>query len=539
MSDEARTQAAFTPPGAAPKEPPGARHLARRRYEAGVWSVPLALAPSFLLAALLGVPTPLEPLVEAVMQLTPVALANVVLEALGNFARTAALLGAIAICLPVGGLMALAAPDSPIDAPDGQQSDSLALRRARWATVAALALGVSVPLALGSAYAWEAVSALLAGALFLPALVLVRRAQARIVYPIRAAARAGDTSRRAFLRRAAGSVVTVAGAVALGTFDLWSGAIGAVVGRGETLRHLFAFTPPAPRQPGFPLAGEEPEVTPVARFYRISKNEADPQILPAEWSLRVTGAVNRPLTLSYADLLALPRVDAYVTLRCVDNPPAGHLMSNAYWSGVSLAALLERAGAHASAVGLVMRAPDAYDEIVPIAEARGPTALLAYGMNGATLPWKHGGPVRALVPGFYGFKNVKWVEALEVVTTATTGYWARRGWTAKYLHSIARIDVWHARAGGLEVGGVAFTGARGVSAVQVRVDGGAWQLARLNAPALALDAWVQWRVELSLAPGQHQLTARVIDGGGIPQDAASTNIYPDGSTGLHTVTVMV
>lgn len=515
---------------------------AHRRYEAGIWAVPLALAPAFLLAALLGVPTPLEPLGEAVMQLTPVPLANVLLDALGNLARIAALLGAIAICLPVGGLLGLAAPDdrAPI-------SPTVAWRhladdpRARWAAVVALALLVSLPLALGAAYPEEAASALLAGALFAPALWLARRYQARIytIAPVAAGGAPGSTSRREFLRRAAGSAATVAGALALGTFDLWSGAISALVGRGETLRTFFPFRPPAPRAPGFPVAGEVPEVTPIADFYRISKNQVDPQIPPGDWALRVTGQVAHPLRLSYNDLLALPRTDEYVTLRCVDNSPQGHLMSNAYWSGVRLTTLLERAGARADAVALRMRAPDGYDEIVPIAAARDPLAMLAYVMNGETLPRIHGGPVRALVPGFYGFKNVKWVEALEVLVSAPPGFWARHGWSAAEVHSVARIDVWHPMPGGLLVGGVAFASIQGVSAVQLRVDDGPWQAATLHTPALSPATWVQWRIALRLSRGQHRLTARLLDGHGTPQDASTSGAYPNGSTGLHSVTVTV
>ncbi|MGH2515650.1 MAG: molybdopterin-dependent oxidoreductase, partial [Ktedonobacterales bacterium] len=309
------------------------------------------------------------------------------------------------------------------------------------------------------------------------------------------------------------------------------------LGRGEMVRRLFPFLPPGPRQSGFPVAGVEPEVTPVANFYLLSKNDVDPVIVPEEWTLRIDGAVSQPRTLTYGELLALARTDEYVTLRCVNNTVDGQLMSTALWSGVSLAALLRQAGVDTTAAALMLHAPDAYDETVPLEAALSETTLLAYGMNGETLERRHGGPVRLLVPGYFGFKNVKWIEGITVVRRVEPSYWASRGWTAGPLHSVARIDVAQPTPGGLLAAGVAFTGTRGVRAVQVRLDGGAWQPATLNVPALSGMSWVQWRATLPATRGQHQITARVIDGAGMPQDTVARGVFPGGATGLDTVKV--
>jgi DMSO/TMAO reductase YedYZ molybdopterin-dependent catalytic subunit len=341
------------------------------------------------------------------------------------------------------------------------------------------------------------------------------------------------------LRGLVGSGLTVAACLGLGAYDAWAGALGSLLGRGEVARTLFPFTPPRPRAPGFPVAGMEPEVTPAAHFYLLSKNDVDPVVEPSSWYLRVTGAVDRPIELSYADLTGMPRADEYLTLRCVNNPPGGHLMSTAYWSGVPLATLLTHAGAHANAVAVKLHAPDGYDEIVPLAAAMGPGALLAYGMNGETLPRRHGGPARALIPGYFGFKNVKWVEAITVLTSVEQGYWARRGWTAEQIHSVARIDTSRRTANGMLVAGVAFGGASGVSAVQARVDDGPWQSAILNTPPLSTMSWVQWRVELPMGAGSHTITARMVDGQGAPQIETSSNPQPGGATGLDSVRVEV
>jgi DMSO/TMAO reductase YedYZ molybdopterin-dependent catalytic subunit len=336
------------------------------------------------------------------------------------------------------------------------------------------------------------------------------------------------------------SGVTLASFALLGSFNAWAGLLGDALGHPETPRRLFPFTPPAARAPGFPVAGIEPEVTPAASFYIVSKNAAAPIINPADWALRISGLVDTPLTLTYSQLLAqAPRVDEYVTLRCVDSLPSSHLMSNALWSGVSLAALLRRAGPRAGAEVALIHAPDGYAETLPLASALDPTALLAYGMNGETLARRHGGPVRLLAPGAFGFKNVKWVTEIELAADAR-GYWAARGWTAALAHSVARIDVCRAQgAGAVLLAGVAYAGASGVAAVELRLDAGAWSkpaLVEIN-PPLAPMAWAQWRATLPLASGRHTIAARVIDAAGRIQPPGDGQIFPNGATGYDSVEV--
>lgn len=521
----------------------GAKVVAARyprgwRFGAGAWACLLALGGGFALAALAQVPPPLEPLTEAIMQATPVTLANALLTSLGELARPLALIGAAALCLPLAGLVALAAP--PEQTPDaGRRGAWLA----RWALVAGLALALVAPLALLAVYPLAALAAWLVGALFAPSLWLTRPWYVRLTQSDAQSGveTGGDPlSRRAALRRLADSGVVVAGFTLLGSFNAWAGAIGGALGRSDTIRRLFRFTPPAPRAPGFPVAGVEPEVTPATSFYLVSKNAVDPVLDPTVWLLRITGLVEAPLTLTYEQVLALPRVDEYVTLRCVDSLPGSHLMSNAYWSGASLAALLRRAGVRSGAGVAVIHAPDGYQETLPLAAALDPTALLAYGMNGETLARRHGGPARLLAPGYFGFKNVKWVTEIELAPATAKGYWAERGWTAAQVHSVARIDVWRAVAGGALLAGVAYAGANGVAAVQLQVDGGPWSaagLVELNAPPLAPMAWAQWRATLPLAPGKHTITARMIDGAGRIQPPGDGQIFPSGAMGYHSIEI--
>jgi hypothetical protein len=276
----------------------------------------------------------------------------------------------------------------------------------------------------------------------------------------------------------------------------------------------------------------------VPHFYVNSKNTTDPIQLAENWALRITGLVDNPLTLSYSQLLSLPRTDLYATLRCVDNPIDGHLMSTALWSGVRISTLLSLARPMANANTIVFHAADEYDEPFAFADLSPEAALLAYAMNGETLTQSHGAPVRALLPGWYGFRNIKWLQELELTTQHVGGFWEHTGWTAGKVHPVARIDVVQVlNSLSVQVAGVAFGGPGGISEVQVRVDSGPWLATKLNIPALSSYTWVQWRVVLTAAAKQFHLTARLIDRDGAPQDMQAQSVYPGGSSGLHTVEV--
>jgi hypothetical protein len=106
------------------------------------------------------------------------------------------------------------------------------------------------------------------------------------------------------------------------------------------------------------------------------------------------------------------------------------------------------------------------------------------------------------------------------------------------IHPVARIDsIQRLDATRMLVAGVAFGGLREVSEVQVRIDTGPWVVTELNTPALSAYTWVQWRVLLPVRAQQFHLTARMIDGFGIPQEEQQQNPYPLGSSGLHTIEV--
>ncbi|HEX4206269.1 MAG TPA: molybdopterin-dependent oxidoreductase [Ktedonobacteraceae bacterium] len=297
-----------------------------------------------------------------------------------------------------------------------------------------------------------------------------------------------------------------------------------------------------------PVAGLSSEVTPIDQFYQVSKNiVSDPTVNGATWSLSVTGAVAQPYTLNYQQLMALPMQQQYESLMCVSNEVGGPYMGNALWEGIRLETLLNKAGGvKPGATKVVLYAADDYSDSIHLAKALEPTTVVAVHMDGATLPQERGYPARLLVPGIYGMKHVKWITKIEVTDQDYQGYWQNRGWSdAAPIKMTSRIDT--PRDGmTLKVGqptyvaGVAFSGNKGISEVDVSLDGGrTWNRALLKKPLSQLT-WVLW--ELPWTPpkaGNYAVVVRAVDLQGNVQDPTVASPLPDGSSGYHIISVTV
>src|SRR5262249_17507571 len=155
------------------------------------------------------------------------------------------------------------------------------------------------------------------------------------------------------------------------------------------------------------------EVTPASDFYVVSKNAFDPSVQSRGWTFQVYGAVDSPLSLSFDELRSLPSVEEYATLCCISNEVGGDLIGNAKWRGVLLKDLLAGAGVREGVVDVGLRASDDYSDSIPLDRALAGGTLLAYEMNGEPLKPEHGYPLRLIVPGIYGMKNVKWIKSVE------------------------------------------------------------------------------------------------------------------------------
>jgi len=186
--------------------------------------------------------------------------------------------------------------------------------------------------------------------------------------------------------------------------------------------------------------------TPNDQFYTVNYMDSPYNLSrdldQEQWQMVVKGAVSNRMVLRWRDLLNRKSFTQISTLICIDTLPGGSSISNAIWRGISLKELLLEAGADAeTARDVIFRGADAYHDSIPFERAMQDEVMLAYLMNGEKLPKAHGFPVRLLVPGLYGIKNVKWITEIEVYNGDYQGYWQRKGWTDEgTIHIFSRFD---------------------------------------------------------------------------------------------------
>ena len=280
------------------------------------------------------------------------------------------------------------------------------------------------------------------------------------------------------------------------------------------------------------------------------------------WTLRVEGLVRHPLQLRLAELRELPAQTIAVTLECAGNgrslfdPPiegeqwALGAVSTAEWTGVPLSAVLDRAMLTTNASHLVFRGGDGgFERGLSVPEANGSQALLAYAMNGEALPAVHGGPVRLVVPGWYAVASVKWLTSIEAVDAPFAGYFQ----TERYVYRdgdpvttmCVRSLITHPADGAtvspgeLRVSGFAWSGSGPIAAVDVSVDGEAWNPATVE-PGEAF-AWQAWSRSIRVAQGTTvAIRSRATDAGGeVQPEKATWNRLGYGNNSIQAVRVRV
>lgn len=304
--------------------------------------------------------------------------------------------------------------------------------------------------------------------------------------------------------------------------------------------------PPIPTNASLGIDGVTPFTTPTGDFYRIDTALQVPSIDVDRWTLRIHGLVDNPTELTYDQLLDHRIVEADITLACVSNEIGGDLVGNARWRGIRLDDVLADAGVQSGADQLVGRSVDRFTTGSPLETVLdGRESLIAVGMNGEPLPRIHGFPARLVVPGLYGYVSAtKWLTELEVTTfDAFDAYWVPRGWSARGpIKTQSRIDVPRPLStlspGTVVVAGVAWAQTRGITKVEVKIDDGPWEAARLSTEVGA-DTWRQWAYEWQATPGRHDLQVRATDSTGEPQVAERVPPRPDGATGRHNTVVTV
>ncbi len=189
-----------------------------------------------------------------------------------------------------------------------------------------------------------------------------------------------------------------------------------------------------------PVVAHDPtglsNILPLETFRYYSVTGDFPHRAPADYSLKVTGLVERPYTLSYDDLVALPATMLTKDFQCV----TGWRVPNVHWTGVRLRDLLDRAVVKPTGKALRFTSFDGeYTESLTLDQARRDDVIVAYNMDGKPLSSDHGGPARLYVAPMYGYKSCKWLDTIEVVDHVIPGYWEENGYD---------VDGWVGRSNG-------------------------------------------------------------------------------------------
>ncbi|WP_374971290.1 molybdopterin-dependent oxidoreductase [Terrabacter sp. BE26] len=387
-----------------------------------------------------------------------------------------------------------------------------------------------------------------------PAVVAMAVGVATLVWLARLTRTAsGDAARRT--ARAAGATSGrrgfLAGALGVTALSILAAAGGQLRSGAQAVKKVVLARPTDPAAPlptglESTVPGVSPLRTPTASFYRVDTNLTVPKVDVDSWTLEVDGMVERPFTLTFAELAALPLIERDITMTCVSNEVGGGYIGAARWLGVRLADLLDHAGVTGSPDQVLSTAVDGFTISTPLAVVRdGRDAMVAIGMNGTQLTDVHGFPARLITPGLYGFVGAtKWLTKLTLTTyAAEQAYWTRRKWaTDAPIKTSARIDtpapLSTITAGRTAIGGVAWAQHRGVGTVEVKIDDGPWQQTRLG-PDVGIDYWRQWYLPWDATPGLHRLSVRATDRAGRLQSSDRATPFPDGSSGIQEVVVTV
>jgi len=355
--------------------------------------------------------------------------------------------------------------------------------------------------------------------------------------------------RRRFLVKLGGTtaLITVAGAVVgeLAEARRWEAVMKA---RGELMRWSATHPLPNVNTALQPAPGTRPEFTPLDQHYRIDINTIPPKVDEHEWRLKVTGLVEKPVALTMEDLKRYYPMHQFVTLSCISNLVGGDLIGTQRWTGVSVQQLLPDWRLQSGATHLKIRSADQFFEVVSLNAIKAdPRIMLTYAWDGVPLEREHGFPLRVYIPDVHGMKQPKWIASIEATDHWEPGYWVERGWSkVAQMHATSVIDTVavdmttigadHRKL--VPIGGIAHAGARGISKVEVQVDGGPWEQAELRTPLSDLT-WVIWRYDWPYQSGKHTFTVRCYDGNGTPQIETASPPEPNGATGLDSKSMML
>ncbi|HEX2784865.1 MAG TPA: sulfite oxidase [Ilumatobacteraceae bacterium] len=325
--------------------------------------------------------------------------------------------------------------------------------------------------------------------------------------------------------------------------------------RGVTMAELQLST----RNHGILLEALRYAITPVGLHYLLTHFDI-PLVDPSTWRMRVDGSVAQTASFSLDDLRAMPATTRVLTMECAGNGrafldprPASQpwlleAVGTGQWTGVELHHVLALVGSSESSVEVVLTGADrgvdggieqAYQRSLTLEEVASTGVLLAYDLNGAPLPPQHGFPLRAVIPGWYGMSNVKWLASITAVEERFTGYQQAVSYRLRqHEHDVGEpitrilprslmmppgIPEFSSRsrvvaAGECLIAGRAWSGFASITSVEVSTDGGlTWAQAELDGPPVDKASWIGWRFIWQATTGDHELCCRATDGSGNTQ----------------------
>ena len=321
-----------------------------------------------------------------------------------------------------------------------------------------------------------------------------------------------------------------------------SAAAAGLLAGCSTMRRTVGYRPPATERTAFVVSNEGFFVVAVDPSYRPTVSL---ETATSQWSLDLAGLDGRLRRIGYDDLTARAKRSVHYTLECIGNPVGGSLIGNARWNVIPLKEILRQSSSGvATARSVRFEGLDGFYSSVSIERAMDDYAFLAVGMNGVPLPLAHGFPARVLLPDLYGKKQPRWLKRISLSEDPrTTSYWEQYGWAGEVpVKTTSRFDQLDRVPAGrtTTLSGIAFSGRRGISRVEVSID----SLDKWKPCALASDPapniWCLWRYHWeSPTPGRYVLWVRAIDGAGHVQTRREQGSFPDGATGLHRIEVSV
>jgi len=304
-------------------------------------------------------------------------------------------------------------------------------------------------------------------------------------------------------------------------------------------------------------------ITPQEQVFSV-QHYGIPEVDAEKYALQITGLVEKPQSFTLAELKQVPQEDQLMTLECSGNGASKGFMNaiyNSRWTGARLAPLLKQCGIKPEAKEVVFIGHDRKEETlrkgtrselsidVPfgrslsVADALQPEPLLAWDRNGEPLVDRNGGPLRLIVPGWYGIANVKWLKRIELRDTRYMGRYMARDYVTvrgerrgdEIVHvetSVGKMNlksiIARVTRGKSEEGliptkayGAVWSDGTGIKAVEVQVDGGPWQPAQLDKEPSEKYCWRFFSFDAGkLKPGKHSLVSRAIDADGRIQPRA-------------------